>query len=384
MVSIILINYNNYGDTIECLESLLHIDYLPFQIILIDNNSSNDSFERIQQWARGEYSCESSAPALLRKLIEPIYKKPIEVFIYRYERKSFKEEKKIRLSQGRGKSLNSQVVSLFLIRAVENLGFAGANNAGILFSLMHSPSDYFWFLNNDTLVRSDALSALLQTFNSRLGAGAVGSKVLSYEYPHSIQFLGGGEIGWGFHRAPEYGKADFLAQDYEVYGYITGSSFLVKKEIIDSVGMWDEKFFMTVEDIDYSWRIRKSGHKLFFCARSVIYHKGGASTQFQVITKRFFGLKIQRFKIQSCPIACYYYLRNWIYFNFKSRSIFFRAVYYAVFLPIYLLGILIFILIFDDYKICRMYLVVQAFRDGLLHRLGQANDLYQHPHSIMV
>ncbi|MCX5696555.1 MAG: glycosyltransferase family 2 protein [Candidatus Omnitrophica bacterium] len=372
-VTIILINYNNYLDTIECLESLLRIEFPDYQVIVIDNNSTNDSCGKIIGWLKGEIKPDLSS-SNLKELVNPPLSKPVPYIYYDFICNEF-------LAKGEGVPVGSAVSSgqkvtmglrLVLIRLSLNLGFSGANNIGIKFAMNNFPQEYFWFLNNDTVVEKSTLKEMLTTMNSGSTIGAVGSKILYYDKPDVIQCLGGGEIKWNYDISPYKGKRDSEPYDREITGYITGSSLLIKKEIVEKVGLWDEIFFMLFEDLDYSLRIRGCGYKLYLSARSRVFHKEGASTNRVITTKYFLGRETQRISFEGFYIVGYYGIRNWIYFNRKHKSLFLKISYCFLLLPFYFLGTIIFISIFDDKKIQRSKIVAAAFRDGLINKMGYA------------
>lgn len=365
LVSIVTINYKNYLDTIECLASLLEIDYYPYQIIVIDNNSQDDSCVHIKNWLKAEErlnfnwdNLKITAGALLCPPMVPFIS-------YCFDGKEFIEEEK----HLEAKSISNR--PLILINSNKNLGFSGANNLGVKFALKNNPPEFFWFLNNDTVVEKQSLSALIKTINKDSQIGLVGSKLLYYYNPGYIQYLGGGKIKCNYAVFPYQDHKDFEPDDVERPGYIVGASFLIKKQVVDKAGLWDESFFMSVEDVEYSFRISKAGYKVCACSGSRIYHKDGASTKTKKDTRYFLGRKTKRVSFDSFHLPGYYDLRNWIYFNKKHRKAFFKIFYYFLFLPVYFLAVVIFIFAFDDHKLERSKLAARAFKDGLTNKLGE-------------
>ena len=371
LVSIITINYKNYLDTIECLASLLKMGYYPFQVIVIDNNSPNDSFARIKKWLKAEEGVAFNWDSLnMGEVFE--LSNPVSFISYCYDGQEFIEEEKQLLNNSTDseKAKKNSEYPLILINSNKNLGFSGANNLGVKFALKNNSPEFFWFLNNDTVVEKLALSALINTISKDQEIGLVGSKLLYYYNPDYIQYLGGGKIKYNYATFPYQDSKDFVAEDIEFRGYITGASFLIKKEVTDRVGLWDENFFMSVEDVEYSFRIKKAGYKLYACSGSRIYHKDGASTKTKKENRYFLGRKTKRVSFNSFNLPGYYDLRNWIYFNKKHRTLISKMFCYYLFLPAYFLAVIIFIISFDDHKFGRIKLVAKAFKDGLTNKLG--------------
>src|SRR5689334_13312211 len=130
-VSVVLLNWNGWKDTIPCVESLRQLGYANVQIVVVDNASTDESEERIR----------AACP------------------------------------------------DVTLLQSGANRGFAGGNNVGIRYALEHS-ADYVWLLNNDTLVRPNTLSALVARAESDPRIGFVGSKILYASRPDLVWYAG--------------------------------------------------------------------------------------------------------------------------------------------------------------------------------------------------
>src|ERR1035438_3867545 len=146
MTSIIILNWNGWKDTIECLESVFRLDYPDFRVIVCDNNSHNDSLDKIKAWADGRLPASQSNPELAY-LTSPAVPKPIPY------RELNREE-----SESGGAFYDARLV---LIQNGLNLGFAGGTNVGLRYALGDKSCGFFWMLNNDTVVDSGALRASL-------------------------------------------------------------------------------------------------------------------------------------------------------------------------------------------------------------------------------
>ncbi|MGD1108396.1 MAG: glycosyltransferase family 2 protein [Terracidiphilus sp.] len=265
-VYIIVLNWNGWRDTIECLESVLRLDYDHFRVMVCDNASEDDSLDRIADWAGGSLAAGCSNPALQR-LTFPPYPKPI----------SF-----LRIGQGDRVSLESRSEMLFLVQTGANLGFAGGNNVGLRLALGGGDLDYAWLLNNDTVVEPGALSSLVAAMQMRPDVGLCGSTLLYYHSPRTVQALGGsiynrwtarvGHIGLGLDidDAPPHHVVECRMK------YVVGASMFVRNSFLEQIGLLDERYFLYFEEIDWAKRA-KGLFGLAYCPGSIVYHKEGAS-----------------------------------------------------------------------------------------------------------
>ncbi|WP_338432723.1 glycosyltransferase family 2 protein [Clostridium tyrobutyricum] len=219
LVYIILINYNGYKDTIECVNSLKQISYKNCKIIIVDNASSDNSI------------------SMLKK-------------------------------QG-----------ITVIESKRNLGFAGGNNLGIKYALAHG-ADYIMLLNNDTIVGEYFLDNMLESFNKDNKIGLVGCKIMYYDEKNIIWY-GGGYIDWfkflGVHysmRQVDVGQCD---TEKEI-DFMTGCCMLIKRQVFEKIGLLSEDYFMYFEDVDFCVKVRNGGYKIWYNPKGVIYHKVGLSS----------------------------------------------------------------------------------------------------------
>ncbi len=245
LVYIIIVNWNNWKDTLACMESILENGYADFRLLVVDNGSIDSSEERIRMWA---------------------------------------------IEKGH---------SVEIIQTGANLGFTGGNNAGLKYALREKDCDYLWILNNDTVIDKNALRALVNCIESAPSIGMAGSKLLYYTEPSKIQNAGGCKI------APCLGNSVVVANNVLDDGswespfepdYINGASLLVKKEVVEKIGLFDENYFLYWEDADWGVRARRAGYKLIYCPESRVFHKEGGT-----------GGKLN-------PLTDYYWTRNGLYF----------------------------------------------------------------------
>lgn len=223
-VFIILVNWNGWSDTKECLQSLEKLDYPNFSAVLVDNGSDEPIADKI-----GEYE-----------------------------------------------------FNITLIECTENKGFAGGNNEGIKYALDHG-ADFMWLLNNDTVVEEGALSALVSRARENPKIGICGSKLLYYHYPDTIQALAGGIYNRWLGVTRNIGqnkKAQHKLSREEIerrLQYVAGASMLVSRSFIEEVGLLSEEYFLYYEEMDWAMRGEEK-FDLGFAPESIVYHKEGAST----------------------------------------------------------------------------------------------------------
>lgn len=306
-VYIIVLNWNGWRDTIECLESVFRLAYPNFKIIVCDNASSDGSLEYIRSWARGELAPEAENPELASLTLPPVLK-PVPF---------------VEISSERMNVMGRHDTRLVLIQNGANLGFAGGNNVGLRYALSQGDCDFAWLLNNDTIVRPDALSPLVKRMHERPDAGICGSTLLYYHDPSKVQAWGGSIYNRWVARVGHIGKLADAAkvpepQDIESQmAYVIGASMLVRKSFLEQIGLMDEGYFLYFEELD--WAARAKGHfRLAYCPSSIVYHKEGRS------------IGSHRVTAQQSVLAEFYATRNRILFTRKYYPLALFTVLVAV------------------------------------------------------
>jgi GT2 family glycosyltransferase len=221
-VFVILVNWNGRADTLECLESLSGLDYPNSRIVVSDNASSDQSVEAV----RREYP------------------------------------------------------SATILANPENLGFAGGNNVGIRYALQQG-ADYVWLLNNDTILERNALSTLVQVAESDPAIGILGGKIYYYSDRDVLSFAGA-TIAWDKGRSPHIGRGESDRGQYDTVhdvDRVSGCSMLVRKDVCERVGLFDEDFFLYAEDVDWCVRAKIAGYRCVYVPASRIFHKEAASVK---------------------------------------------------------------------------------------------------------
>lgn len=266
---VLLVNWNGWADTIECLESLVRHIKGDVRIIVVDNGSTDDSPQRIMAWAAGNLEPYLPQTKLLRNLSWPPVSKPISCVLYN----------QVEAEKGGDPDESAR---LAVIRNQGNLGFAGGNNVGLRYLMARGNFDYVWLLNNDTVVADGALEALHQRMRYSPEVGMCGSTLLHYEEPQRVQARAGGWycrwIGLPWHIG-QLGRSTDLVDEKRVesrINYVVGASLMVSRLFLEKVGLMAEEYFLYYEELD--WSMRGSAHfRLGYAQNSVVYHKIGAS-----------------------------------------------------------------------------------------------------------
>lgn len=296
-VSIILLNWNGWKDTIECLESLYRVTYPNYDIIVVDNGSRDESIQKIKEYAEGKIDVNS------RFFMYNPYNKPIKVF-------------EVNEDEARRGKFNRSLYEkydvdkrLILIKNKDNYGFTGGNNVGIKFALSVLNPDYVLLLNNDTVVDKEFLIEMVKVAESNDKIGIVGSKIYYYDYggrSDVIWALGGGGINLKTGRPWHYeiNKIDEgKYNEIKECEYVTGCSMLIKRDIMMKLKGFDTMYFAYYEDVDLSVETRKLGYKCIYTPKSRLWHKVSASSGGAV-----------------SPIVMYYMARNRILFMRKHNT----------------------------------------------------------------
>ncbi|MGQ5701994.1 glycosyltransferase family 2 protein [Sandaracinobacteroides sp. A072] len=264
-LAVIIINWNRWADTIECLESLMRSE-LPVRIVVIDNASEDDSLERIRAWAEGREAWQSPSGPLGR-LTRPPLEKPIP----------FEEISDVEAVDGKpGNTL------LTIIRSSENLGFAGGNNLAMRHALNDPAIAYCWCLNNDTVVEPDATRAIVARMDATHKVGMCGTQVRYYHRPGTWQQLNGSRFKLLTGMSEGIGRDQPVTRPFDPRkvaretDFVLGASLAVSRAFVETVGYMEESYFLYFEEMD--WSVRNRGRFVIaFAHGAVIYHKEGGS-----------------------------------------------------------------------------------------------------------
>jgi hypothetical protein len=254
-VYVVILNYNGYNDTKNCIISLKKIDYSNTNIIIVDNASTDSSYDK----------------------------------------------------------LKNEFPEISIILTEYNMGYTGGMNVGAKYAIEHN-ADYILLSNNDMLYESDFLKILIEKIEADNTIGILSPKVL-YMHDTNMIYCAGAEF-----KLFRCGAVNmFKGLSAEKYGNVTreitsaeGSCLLIRKEVFDKAGFYDDKYFIYFEDIDFSDRVRKH-FKIYYEPKSKVYHKTGAGITWQ----------------DYSPFYYYFYSRNrLIYF---SKFNFFLKTYAIIF-----------------------------------------------------
>jgi GT2 family glycosyltransferase len=254
---VILLNWNGWKDTIECLESVFRLDDPDFHVVVCDNASEDGSLEKIKQWARGEVIAQFPIAQSSGFTATPIAK-PVPY---------------LELDRTQTGSATRHDNRFVLIQTGANLGFAGGNNVGIRYALRDPDCKFIWLLNNDTVVESNALSELIAKARTDPRIGAVGSVCRYADAPSIVQAWAGARVNlWiGFARNSTVPRPD------NWFHALYGASMLLPREAILQTGLLDEGFFFGWEETEFCIRLRKGGWRLAAAPDSRVLHKVSAS-----------------------------------------------------------------------------------------------------------
>ena len=229
-IAVVVLNYNGLQETRSCLNSLRRIkkNNIEVEIIVVDNNSTDGS--------------------------------------------------QITLPKERG---------IKFMQNEKNLGFSGGNNRGIKYALEKNV-DYVLILNNDTVVDENFLVNLVNNKNADISSPKIyfekGFEFHKDRYTEKqlgeVIWYAGGNIDWqniiGKHIGVDEVDNGQFSKSREV-DFATGACMLVKREVFEKIGYFDEKYFLYLEDMDFCVKAKKAGFKILFEPSAIIWHKNAAS-----------------------------------------------------------------------------------------------------------
>jgi GT2 family glycosyltransferase len=268
-VAIIMLNWNSSEETIECLESLYGIDYPEYEILVIDNKSTDNSIQNIIDYCHD-----------MKTINSPYIKtrpdnKPISYIRYT----------KIEAEQGGTIEKENALINvqsnkkLIIVENDRNYGFPEGNNIGIRYTLKKG-YPYILLLNNDVVVHKNFLSQLVLVMEKDQNIVMAGSKIYDYYNPERIQCVG------GTINLPRGCIREILnVRDSKKYDQVMekdcvwATSALFRREIFQQLGGLDPFFFFGIEEYDYCARIKNVGKKVVYVGSSHIWHKKGASAK---------------------------------------------------------------------------------------------------------
>lgn len=228
MVSIITVNYNGYIDTCELIDSLSKYETYPYEIIVVDNASTNNDVIKLQE----------KYPAIC------------------------------------------------VVASDTNRGFAGGNNLGYAYV----KGDYVLFLNNDTIIKHPFLEPLIKKLDTP-HSGLVSPKIMYVEAPDTLQFAGFTSLSFITMRNVMIGTCEKDDGQYDTSSltpYVHGAAMMGKKSIIDKIGLMTEIYFLYYEELDWSERFKDAGYQLWYEPASVIFHKEAMTSKLGTPQRQYY------------------------------------------------------------------------------------------------
>jgi GT2 family glycosyltransferase len=243
-VAIIILNWNGWKDTVECLESLYQMDYRRFEIILVDNGSKDDSVQRIKSYAAGKLGIESK--------------------FLKYNQTN----KPLKLINPPVKLLSPFSGELILIQNKENLGFARGVNVAMQLALRQQ-ADYVLLLNNDIVVARNFISEMVKETQRDPRIGIAGPTIYCYDRPTTVDFAGENLSLWRV-KGKEFLIKTRKSREVDK---IEGSCMLIRREVLDKVGLLYPKYWAYWEETDLCFRAKKAGYRVTYIPQAEIWHK---------------------------------------------------------------------------------------------------------------
>lgn len=251
-VAIIVLNWNGWRDTIECLESLNVVDYPGLEVIVIDNASTDDSVKEIKDWAKHN----------------------VPIFEERFLDYSHLDIEPL----AQDVNCLKGICQLVLLKLDVNLGFCAGNNIGMMQGYKDG-ADFFLILNNDTVVTPGFLKPMVEAVLHESNVGLVGGIICYANEPDKIWFAGGiFDKYLESHRRLDSCSVSEIEPDKVLdTDWVSGCMMLIPRRVYEQVGEFYEGFFIWSEEWDYSIRVKKAGYRVIITTGSRIYHKVGQS-----------------------------------------------------------------------------------------------------------
>ncbi len=289
-VYVIILNYKNWQDVAECLESLLRSQYENYSVIVIDNDSQNNSLQHLLNWTENNSSFSTRLSSFSKEnLTKPICYKY-------YTGDSFTEEIK-----------PSGFEKLIFIQNNENKGFAAGINPVI--ERLLKEDAYIWLLNPDMVVEETTLADLSALAVTSPAKSIFGTVIKYYSNPTKVHQYAGGKINFNSGTIQMMKNKSQLSE----MDYISGGSLFTHASNYKTLGLLPEHYFLYWEETDWCYRAKMNGYNLQLCETAVCYDKVSAS-----IGKSF--------------LADYYYTRNGLLFLSKYKK---SKVRVALFLGVF-------------------------------------------------
>jgi len=316
-ISIIVLNWNNWRDTLECLHSLDQITCPRYHVIIVDNGSSDGSLKKISAYCVDNLGARLAFATsnLQDGHLLPVYPRSdgIEVNFKQIKQSGFRTRE------------------ITIVRNEKNYGYAEGNNVGIRCALKRG-SDAVVLLNNDTVVHPEFLTELVKASETRESAGFFGPKIYYYDDNgrKDVISFAGGELSMLTGRGRAIGKHEVDVGQYDEMrdvDYLEGSCMLVKTHVIDEIGLLDPVFFAYWEDYDWCTRGKDHGYASVYVPNAKIWHKTSASNVesaniYYMTRNRFWFMKKHSSPLGYRLSVLYFFL--WPFWHISASKIFYR------------------------------------------------------------
>ena len=285
-LGVVIVLFNSSDVIAECLERLYASHGAELKVVLVDNNSPDNSCDVVRDWASGRVPFSNPEDSPLGQS-GALISKPLALAEYQ-------TGEEINLDSG-----------LSLLHSPVNGGFGYAVNCGLRSLLADSEIDLFWVLNPDCVPHPDAAKIYLERGQSGDFALMTGLTVY-YEHPDRIQSLGGRVGLWtGTCRQVGYGLSPRTtpAPDVSTINFVTGANMVASRLFIEKTGLMKEDYFLYYEEVD--WAFRRKNLPLLLAPEAVVYHRGGTSIGSGSVARR------------ASPFSNYFNFRNRIRFAWR-------------------------------------------------------------------
>lgn len=309
-ISIVILNWNSWKNTLECLKYLFRIKYLNFQIVIVDNASHDNSIHKIRDFIKN----------IPMDMVE-YHENEIRMAGITSER-----AEKVKCGSNFNSIRDANFFEkIYLIENNENRGFAGGNNIGMDFSIQCLFPDYILLLNNDTKVDEDFLDELLDVAQNNDNLGSIQALLLD-ENGLNIDSLGQECYWWGAEDiCMGHPFKEVIIRnmgDIEIFGSCA-AAVMYPVGVLNKTGLFDTDFFVELEDVDLSWRIRLMGYQSYLARNSIVYHKRGVSGTITTVDL------VKGLKNKSMIDKWYHQSKNWflIVLRYYPPSVVVKAVF---------------------------------------------------------
>jgi GT2 family glycosyltransferase len=275
LVCIVILNYKNWQDTIDCLESVFRSTYDNLRVLVVDNNSQNDSISHMMDWAKNHFPDQ-----------DPL------------EKNFFNSQNLDQIPDP------SFLPSLVFIQNEKNEGFAAGNN--VVLRLLAGQDIYVWMLNPDMVITENALFELVQFAQTKPSSTIIGSVVKFYNHPGKIQMYGGGHVKF------RSGTISFIKNSGRIsdLDYISGGAMFIHASLLEKFGLLPEKYFLYWEETDWCYSARIKGGTLAVCESSVVFDKVGTTIGRSYLAEFYYTrnglLFLHKYKRENIPKALFY------------------------------------------------------------------------------